>query len=283
MTLYATLDDVKKSAQITGTTDDDVAMRNLRTVSRRVDRLYRSPLPYFAPHINTKHFRIEPTRINTLDYTYRLPWPLLSLTAVTLADTALTVGTQVEAWPTVDSPFKLLRMMDGWTWYSYSTSDYEPALIKVTGIWGWHHDYSNAWLGVTTLAAAIATTTITSITVTDIDGTDAYGRAPWLSPGSLLQIDSEWLEVTAVDTGTNVATVRRGVNGSTAATHDNASTVSVYQVEEDIRDVVTRQAAFKYARRGAYESITITDLGAIQFPTDLLHELKSTIAGYAAI
>lgn len=288
MTLYATLADARVHDKSTSTTDDAILLNNLRIVSRRVDRLFAARLStdktphYFAPYIAELQFMLDRTRINSLHATYRLAWPLLALSAVTAASEALVVGTKVEGWPTIRAPYPFLRLMDGDTWYSFCPSSYEPVLIQVTGTWGVNDHWADAWLDVTTLAAAISDTTGTSITLTDIDGVDAYGRTPWISAGALLQIDSEWLEVTATDTGTNVATVRRGVNGSTAATHDNGATVSVYQVDEDLRDVVARQAAFKYARRGAFEQTTITDLGQIQYPADLLAELRGVVMGYAS-
>ena len=284
MTLYATVADAL-SAMSAGSgssaTDQAVLQGNLRAVSRRVDRLFASNRPYFAPYIEQRQMRVDGQHVNSQDNTFRLDWPILAISAASIGTTTLVVGTDIELWPDVTSPYRYLHNMNGQYWYDYCTNSYRPLTLKVTGTWGYHRDWANAWLDVTTLSAAIATASATSITVTDIDGTDAYGRSPWISAGALLKIDSEYLEVTAVNTTTNIATVRRGVNGSTAATHSNGATVSVYQVEDDLREVVARQAGFKYARRGAYETTTIANLTTTQFPSDLLAELQNTLAGYA--
>lgn len=285
MTLYATLDDAKSTMRASSSSDtvnDPIVLRNLRVVSRRIDRIFASRRPYFAPWIETREFLVTPERVNSAEQTFLFADPLLALTAVTVGTEALVVNSTVKAWPPLTTPMRQLRLISpGLSWYGYCDSNGDPLRVIISGTWGYHRDWSNAFLAVTTLGAAIATTTVTSVTLTDIDGVDAYGRQPWISAGSLLQIDSEWLEVVATNTTTNVATVRRGVNGSTAATHLNAAAVSVYQPEEDIRDVVARQAGFKYARRGAYETVTVADLGTVQFPADLLGELRATLSGYA--
>lgn len=282
MTLYATLADGKAEMLASTTTDDAKLLNNLRIVSRRIDMMFHSRRPYFAPWIESREFALSSNRVNSRERTFRLGSPLLALTGVTIGTEALTLTTQVKAWMPLDTPIRKLLLADGGdTWYGYCDSSEDPLRVIVAGTWGYNRDWANAWLAVTTLGAAIANATTTSITVTDIDGTDTYGRSPWISAGALLKIDDEYLEVTATNTSTNVATVRRGVNGSTAAAHDNGDTVSVYQVEEDIRQVVARQAGSMYARRGAYTATQITDIGAVTYPPDLLPELRNTIAGYA--
>lgn len=289
MTIYASLAEAKGTMQAgaaSNTTEDPVVLRNLRIISRRIDRLMptRSPsqAPYFAPTIETREFPLRPSDVNTWERTWKFSDPLLALTAITVGTDTLTINTDVKVWPPLDTPIHKLILASGTTqWYDWCDSNADPLRVKLTGTWGFHHDWANAFLDVTTLSAAIASTTVTTITLTDIDGVDAYGNTPWISAGHLLQIDSEWLEVTATNTTTNVATVRRGVNGSTAATHLINATVSVYQVEEDIRYAVARQAGVMYARRGAYQQVEVTGVGIASFPPDLLSELKGILTEYA--
>lgn len=282
MTLYATLDDAKTQAKATATGEDDVLQRNLRVVSRRIDRLFASRRPHFAPYIEQREFYLDPAMVNTSEYTFRFSDPLLALTAVTVASEALTLATQVEAWPTLATPYHKLRLVCYGSWYSFCNSTNEWPLVKITGTWGYHRDWANAWQTITTLNGAIVSTTATSITLTNVDAADAWGLTPGISAGSLIRIDSEYLEVTATNTTTNVATVRRGVNGSTAATHLTSTAVEAYQVEDAIRDVVARQAAFKNKRRGSYENATIGEL-TVSYPSDMLHELRAVVGEFAAL
>jgi len=47
-----------------------------------------------------------------------------------------------------------------------------------------------------------------------------------------------------------------------------------------VRRVTARQAGLLYARRGAYEQQTITDVGVITYPADLLSELRGVLQGF---
>lgn len=285
MTLYATLADAKAAMSAgasSSTTDDAIVLKNLRVVSRRIDALL-DPIrkrPYFAPIIESRVFPLAPENINSWERTFRFDAPLLALDGVTVGTEALTLNTGVKAWPTLSSPAHQLLLVSAFdNWYGYCDDTQAPPMVTIAGTWGYHSDWTHAWLDVSTLSAGI-NASATAFTVANIDGADAYNRTPMISAGALVKIDDEYLEVVATDIATNIATVKRGVNGTTAAAHDSGATVSVFQVQDDIRDIVARQAGAKYARRGAYENATITDLGAIQFPPDLLTELYGVLRGY---
>lgn len=90
----------------------------------------------------------------------------------------------------------------------------------VTGLWGYSDDYENTG---TTLAAAISSTTATTLTVAD-------GTA--IEVGWLLLIDDEQIFVSGISD--NTVTVVRGQGGTDAATHDNSTTVYRYVPPHDI-------------------------------------------------
>src|SRR5690606_35601661 len=141
------------------------------------------------------------------------PWPVLELTSVSLGNTSLTINTDVEAWPDTTAPIRTLRLTSlERSWYrdAAANCDGTPLTVTLGGIFGIHRDYTNAWSSVDTLAAAIISTTSTTFTVADVDGADEYGLTPRVSPGHLVRIDDEIMEVTATNTTTNVVTVRRG-------------------------------------------------------------------------
>lgn len=282
MTPYATLAEARAELKATTTTDDAKLYTHLRTVSARIDREFSQRRPLFVPFIEARQIRVTPASINSDDNVLYIGQNLLALTAASVNGTALVVGTTVEAWPTLTSPVRALRLMD-WSnsWYSYCTTEGTPLFASVTGVWGFHRDYPNAWLSVDTLAAAIVSAAATTFTVANVDGSDPYGRTPRISAGNLLKVDDEYMEVVSTNISTNVVTVIRGVNGSTAATHVISSAVSVWQVEEPVKRACARWAAFLYARMGAYESSAITDIGIINYPSDLLGEIKRILQEYA--
>lgn len=282
---YATLAEARSEDKATSTTDDDKLMRAVFAASGRIDGVFQSRYRYFMPWIRTITFPIREYMVDSVVNTLALPYPLLSLTSITYNGSAMTVGTSVEAYPSGVTPYKVLRMMTfAYDWYNFVawSSSYPEPLVSITGVWGYHGDYVNAWLSVDTLAAAIVTTTATTLTVADVDGDDAFGFGPRISRGHLIKVDDEYMEVTDTNTTTNVVTVRRGANGSTAATHLISAAVYTWQVEENVKRVTARQASLLYARRGAFEVSTLNEIGvSTSYPQDLLTELKGALQDYA--
>lgn len=287
MTLYATLAQAKVQMQagsgdVLKTAEGEARLlRNLRTVSRRVD-LMLDPLykrEVFAPQIATRPMRVSPTNVNSYDGTLRLSGSLLAFTSVILGTSALTT---VEAWPPGITPVEYLRLTgccDSWYHDPGCPENSGPLLVQVTGVWGLHRDYANAWQSVDVLQADIAAEA-TAFTVADAAAVDTFGLSPRLSPGHLARIEDEFMEVTAVNG--NAATVRRGVNGTTAAAHASGTAVETFVIESPINYVVARQAGLMTARYGTYTTVEVQGMGTeVRYPVDLLAELKNTLAEYA--
>jgi hypothetical protein len=265
------------------TLDNSRLLNNQRTVSRRLDSKLGSKRPLFVPYNEARDFLVTSDKIdstlNTFDISYH-PFGgyLLAITAVTIGSTTLVVGTDVVGYlSSTVPPYKYLRLRTGTDWYNYcSTNTLDPLTLTVTGIWGVHRDYANAWVHVDDLAANITASAVT-LTVVDVDGADQYGITPRISAGNVIRIGTEYMDVTATATGTNVVTVIRGVNGSTAAAHTAADDVDVWQVEEPVRHITARQTGLMYQRAGAYVNVEISGMSEIRFPTDLLQEVYGVI------
>ena len=228
MTYYASLADTKAimaAGSASSTTDDAITLAMIGAASARVDQMMGAAngRPYFAPYTEEREYELTYANIDSGRNAFILPSgeTLLALTSVSLNGTAITAS----GYPPTRNPIKMIRRTDGGSWYENGTDD--PSTVKITGVWGFHADYAHGYAVVDALAAAIVSTSATTLTVADVDGTDEYGFTPRISAGNLLKIDDELLEVTATNTSTNVVTVRRGVNGTTAATHLNAAPVSV--------------------------------------------------------
>lgn len=282
---YCTLNDVRNEMNATkATIKDDEVMRAIAQVSRRIDfeMSSRSNRPYFAPYIETRTIPINANSVNSRRNTLRLGLgtPLLALTAVTADGT--TVTSSAEGYPHGAWWYRQLRINSGgYAWYGYINScDYPDA--TVSGVWGYHSDYANAWANSGyTLSANIAADA-TTFTVSNIDGADPYGIEPVFSRGQLVRFGtgSDYGILTGTNENTNIATMVRGVLGSTGAAQTSGAAIYLWQTEEPIRRVTARQAAFLLTRRGAYESATFDSLGTTQFPPDLLRELADVVRGY---
>lgn len=282
MTPYATLAQTKDELKAGGTVDDAKLLENIRQASARIDAAFFAKRPMFAPWIESRELLVSGDNVNSWLNTIRFNGWLLAASTVTRGTTSLVIGTNVELWPVLQSPANMLRLKSRQSsWYvDCDSCDGTPLMVTVNGTWGFNRDYANAWLAVDTLAVAI-NDSVTTFTVADVDGADAYGRIPRISAGALLKIDSEFMEVISTVVGTNTVNVKRAVNGSTAASHLIAAPVSVWQVEEIVKRSCIRQAAFMYARKGAYESSSITDVGIINYPSDLLGEVRGMMQSFA--
>lgn len=281
MMYYCSLADAKSELNAKDAVQNPALLKNILQASSRFDieMSGNARRPFFGPYLETRKFRLSADNVSSLEQTFRLPIgnPLLSYSALLVGSNSI-VGLS-EGYPQSVSPFAGIRLTSFEDWYGYANTSTSLTYISITGVWGYHSDYSNAWIEYDTLAAAIATTTVTTMTVNDADGDDPFGYAPRFSEGQLLQIDSEYIEVTKVNTASNALTIRRGVNGSTAATHSNGASVKVWQTDEPIRRAVARQAGSLLARRGAYQAES-NEGGAFGYPPDLLSEVRGIIQDY---
>lgn len=289
-TCYCTLADVRAEINATSTVDDQKVMRGIRQISSRIDRKFkRLEMPLFAPCIGTQEVALAGDNINSAQRTLMLRTPqngtvpLLELTSVTVGTTSLGVGTNVRLYPPPRPPYYQLQLIgSGYRyWYNYCdpSFDWTMQFVTVGGVWGYSADYARAWLAVDTITDPINASVVT-LTVTDVDGLNAYAESPRISAGNLIQIDDEWMDVVATNPLTNTVTVVRGVNGSTAAAHADDSAVSVWQVDESVRRCA-RQVAFQYARIGAFDTARISDFSTIVFPDDWLKEIVDLLSLFA--
>ena len=290
MTLYATLDYTKQNMLAQESTDDANLITQIREVSQRIDRMFmpKRRAPVFAPYIETRNnYRLTSDRVDSWEGTFRFGEPLLALSGVTAGTTTLTVGTTVQLYQGDLSPYLNLQLLNrccgGWYQYIRCSGCETLPFVSITGTWGYNVDYPSSWVNTLQSIQNVAGIDAddTSITVLDPEAANANGYAPCLSVGNLLQIDSEWLEVTAVNTSTNAITVRRGVNGSTAAAHNNGTAIYTFAVEETVKRATARQAAFQLAKFGAYDNQAVSGIGSVDFAPDVLFEFSSLLSLFA--
>lgn len=122
--------------------------------------------------------------------------------------------------------------------------------IKIVGVWGYADDRDNVWqsTGDTVQNNPLASGG-TSLTVSDVDGYDIYGALVRFQGGQVLKIESEYLETSlTISTGSNTIGITRGVNGSTAAAHNQNTAISVWRAPEPVRDACIIQAVRQMER-----------------------------------
>lgn len=288
MTLYASLAEVKRElkANITAAADDARLLSHIRQVSRRLDLMLspQSPLPYFAPYKAQRQFQVRGGVVNSVTNTFDLQAWLLALESAAINDTVITSDATVFPNYPTSSPYHLIRYTGTSSWYTLCSfsARLQPSFVIINGTWGYNRNYPNAFIKYDDVTTTVVTPSATTITVADADGLDPFGLTPRFSPGQLLQIETEWLEVIAVNTVSNVLTVTRAVNGSAlpAGNYATGVDIAVYQVDENIKRATVRQSAFLYAREGAFQSESNDGLGLITYPPDLLSELRGIVQGF---
>ena len=264
MNEYVSYEDLQTDAFGPNVSPDPADIAELRTYCTLASRMFDGACQrHFYPRIDTLEFDHPPDDTRLL----LRPHDLLAVSTFTTNNTSTSV--------TSGQYF----LMCG---HSYNHTPYDRIVMKsdstrpnllysgtvqqanaVTGTWGYHDDWANAWQDSgDTLQAAVSSTTATTITIGNADGADIYGLTPRFKVQQLLKIDSEYCYVSGKNTTTNALTLRRGVNGSTAATHDNGSTVYVYRVMEDVETAVRRLAKWLYDARAASYSDELTTVDA---------------------
>lgn len=158
-------------------------------------------------------------------------------------------------------PFAYVELGRDSNIYSYSDTTFVPA-FTFNGIWGYsRRAYEQTWETLTTMAVNMNATVLTLI-VDDSSNIEVF---------DYIRLDTEFLQVTANDIANKTLTLTRGVNGSTAASHDGSGTpidVERWAIEDAVKDACTRLTAYLYSsRQGTGNTIVFQD-GAVvsQYP-----------------
>ena len=110
--------------------------------------------------------------------------------------------------------------------------------VQIDGVWCFHNSRADAWENsMDTVQDNPLSSSATSITVSDADGTDQWGITPRFQIGQLIRIESEYCEITNVDASTDALTVVRGRNGSTAASHVQNTQIDIWQPDPIVKEV----------------------------------------------
>lgn len=222
-----------------GLADDDTAddMRLLAAAQMAAAQIERAAGRRFCPRRATIPHTI------TGGVELLLDDDLLELAALTNGDGRALSLANVLLLP-ADAPAGALRLTGGsaFTWI-----DTPLKAVTVSGVWGWHDRWSEAWRGSNdTVRDDPLTAAATSLTTADAGGADSQHEAPRFQVGQLIKIEEEYLWVLAVDTESSVLTVQRGANGTEPAAHAQDTPISSYQPPADITALALRRAAWLY-------------------------------------
>ena len=234
---YTSIADVKGILGITSTTDDTVIRKIVEASSRSIDNYCNRT---FIVSSGTKYF----------DGAVTLWTPdLLSITTLKTDEDG--DGTFENTLTTDDYILYGIGLEDRLNTYpkteiviNYSLGDYGSFAsgvqkgVQIAGVWGYGDGISaTPYISDTTTAEAL------DASETGVDVTSATN----LSAGQLILVESEQMYIYSISSTT--LTVERGVNGTTAATHDTAKTIYIYQYPSDIRQACIDLSVALYQNR----------------------------------
>lgn len=125
--------------------------------------------------------------------------------------------------------------------------------VDIVATWGYHDNTSQMYTVID--SSVTIDSSSTSLTVAD-----AALYRTW----QYIKIEDELLQIIARNESTEVLTVKRAVNGTSAAAH-NSQSVSVFNPVDDIRLAATRLAAWAYMHRNELGTqLTLTDGSTIR-------------------
>lgn len=213
-------------------TTDDVAYRAiLEAVSRRIE------------HETSQRFQVHTaTRYLSATWTHSLLLHLGLLSVTTLKTDNDGDRSYETTWATTD--YDLLPLNAVENLQPFTSIDIAPAGTKyfpvhtrsteIIGKWGYFEDLE-------TVSSALNEALDSSETAVDVVSGTAYEVL------QTILIDSEQMYITAIST--NTLTVERGVNGSTAATHDNGGAIQRYKYPPTIVEATAISAVRIFRRK----------------------------------
>uniref|UniRef100_A0A6M3J628 Uncharacterized protein n=1 Tax=viral metagenome TaxID=1070528 RepID=A0A6M3J628_9ZZZZ len=282
MNEYVLFEDLKRYLGIDSTeTDDDTLLSLLCEAASRIWDGWTARR--FYPRSETRYYD-HPERDSSI---LLLDDDLLEVTTLTTENTGTTIGSTDRllrcgrSWNMM--PYDRVELKSDGTTTTFSFSGTPQKANALTGIWGYHEDWANAWVDSqdTTENDPLAAAG-TSITVNDADGANLYGTTPRFKVGQLLKIESEYLYVSAKSETTNALTVVRGVNGTTAAAHDQNTAIYIYQPMHQIVQAVKRLAGYLYKQKDSqvFDVTAFPEAGVMEIPQGLPRDVKLLIPMY---
>ncbi len=273
MNCYTSIADLKTALAVTSTTDDTVMRKIIDAASRMID-IYTGR--HFYVQSATKYFDGAGSRLWVDD--------LLSINASGLKtdedgdldyDNTF-VTTDYILYPLNTYPKTYIEISNDSDYGSFGGG--VKKAVEIAGSWG-YGDGISATPYITSNAVtyyALANTTGTAVDVAGI-------AATVLSPGQTILINTEQMFIESITPDT--ATVQRGVNGTTAATHLVSQTIYIYQYPYDVWQacLTLSTAIYQNKNKLAASSERLGDYGYTLDKSQANTIMNDTISGYRKV
>jgi len=271
MNAYADLTTLKSSSylNITGTVDDTYLRKLLEHSSRMIDReMHR----FFYVRAETRYYDGAGSKLF-------LPDDLLSITTLktddgsgTYENTFSTATAPVDyfLYPLNDYPKIRIEINPNGDYGSFASGIQKG--VEIVGKFGYGSGWdANSYYDSTTTTAEELDATETGVDVTS---------AAVLAIGQTILFESEQSYITGIVS--NTLTVRRGVNGTTAATHATGKTIYIYEYPQPIAQACLVMAMRAWKRKdSAYQDVVgSAEIGQLIISKGLDPDVVETIKQY---
>jgi hypothetical protein len=160
----------------------------------------------------------------------------------------------------------------------------------ISGLFGYHEDFANAWADLDTVQDDPLTALSTTLTVTDVDGLDEYGIDVKFKIQQLIRLGedgdtpAEMCYITSLNAQTNTLTVIRGVNGTEAVEHLQGTKVYIYRPQPEIVEALQILATHSYRRKNSVGNVDdramASQTGILLLPSKLPGEVQELLDAY---
>lgn len=246
---YVSLDAVRRYMSLASqnTSNDEEVLRMIRQASRSIDRYTRRK---FYPRRETQFYDYaESQRIKLND-------DLLELESLYTQNGASLVGAGVLWLGTGDDwnqpPYERI-VLDDSAGCVLNFSGTKRRANHVTGFWGYHEAWSEAWVDTGTSLAVSAGASATTLTLAGagsagVGASDIFGDAPRVSIGNTLRVGDEFYSVIGGDSSGGVL-VRPFANGTVSASHASGASVARYAPEPDVTAAALRLTVWSFGQK----------------------------------
>lgn len=248
--------------------DDAVLEMFLKAASEHIEN---ETARRFTPYIQTRYFDV-PGADEVDPRALEVDEDLLEVLSITNGDGVTIPSTEYVLRPRNQSPYIYIRLVDNSTYYWASDGAGDTHdVIAVSGIWGFHNRYSQAWL--------LGSTANEAMDLTETDYSVASGTN--FAAGNLIRFDNEFGYISSKNN--NDLTTTRGENGSTAATHLTSINVYIWQVMAAAKTAVleiTHQSDANRTGQSVSNTATVTAGGVVLSPRDVPAKAQEFIINF---
>ena len=164
-----------------------------------------------------------------------------------------------------------LNESSNYTWQPDANGN-RKQVIDADCLWGFHDRPDDAWVdSLDTVRNDPLTAAGTSLTVVNADGIAGDAVPTRFQVGNMIRIEDEYVFVLEVNTTTDVLTITRGYNGTTAAEHAQSTSIEIYRPMDNIVLATIRGVVWRYRQKDVdvFDKTQILGTGAIIIPSNL--------------